>query len=499
MNIFNRHIRRAMPWLLFLFLLASCGGGGGGGAGGGGNNGGGNNGGGYTSLVLNGAAVAGGVSINNPAVVYTMNVTAGTAYTVATVATSDSVTLTLFNGDPAAGGTGIGFSWNTLPDTTRNSVSFIANFTGTVYIVVQVALTNPATYTVQAYNGDLALNASRSAATYNKSINYSFDATAGAIYQVQLTPQTGDVNIGAVAPALGASVGSSTFTGTTMDTVTFQAAATQRYYITVDSTSVDSTFNINVTTATADPDLTVAVDSAVSDGANVTVNYTVSNRGVNPAVAFAVTLWSDSASIPTVGSAGQATSATIASLASGATATGTAIIANAGTAGTAYAIVDNANGVVENNESNNVSTGKAWLKPLMAPLAFNFENGLVPSGMLMSGTAGWLIDATSGSASTTSLKTGAIGNSQTSCVSFSAANATSITFDYAVSSEAGFDLLRFYIDGTQRLSWSGTVPWSTTAALTVTNTLHEFKWCYTKDLSVSAGADAAWIDNITLN
>jgi hypothetical protein len=429
-----------------------------------------------------------------------MSVTSDTAYTVATVATSDSVRLELFNGDPAAGGTGMGFSGNALPETTRNSVSFRANFTGTVYIVVQAASANPATFTIQAFTGDLALNVSRTGATYNKYVYYSFDAAAGAVYQAQVTPQTGDVNIGGIYPGLGATVGSSTFTGTATDTVTFQAAVAERYYIKVDPTAVDSTFTVKVTTASAAPDLAVVVDSAISDGTNVTVNYTVSNRGLNPAGAFAVTLWSDSASAPAVGSAGQATSATITSLAAGATATGTASIANAGIGGTAYAIVDNANVVAEDNENNNVSTGQAWAKPLMAPLSFNFENGVVPSGVLMSGDAGWLIDATTGSSSTTSLRSGMIGNSRTSCVSFSATNATSIAFDHSGSSGL-FDQLEFYIDGVRHLGVSGTIPWPVQGGgpTTVTTALHQYKWCYIKNYTMSEGADAVWIDNIILN
>ena len=42
---------------------------------------------------------------------------------------------------------------------------------------------------------------------------------------------------------------------------------------------------------------------------------------------------------------------------------------------------------------------------------------------------------------------GAAGNSQKSCTSLSAANAKSIKFDYAVSSELYYDHLKFYIDG----------------------------------------------------
>lgn len=71
-----------------------------------------------------------------------------------------------------------------------------------------------------------------------------------------------------------------------------------------------------------------------------------------------------------------------------------------------------------------------------------------------------------------------------------------MSFYYDVSSEANSDYLRFYIDNTEQSSWSGTVPWAQYTSPTVPAGTHEYKWCYIKDGTWSAGTDNAFIDNI---
>ena len=70
-----------------------------------------------------------------------------------------------------------------------------------------------------------------------------------------------------------------------------------------------------------------------------------------------------------------------------------------------------------------------------------------------------------------------------------------ISFAKKVSSESSYDFLRFYIDGTEMESWSGTEAWAETS-YEITPGLHTFKWSYTKDGSVGSGSDCGWIDNI---
>jgi len=78
-----------------------------------------------------------------------------------------------------------------------------------------------------------------------------------------------------------------------------------------------------------------------------------------------------------------------------------------------------------------------------------------------------------------------------------AAYAADVT--YATAKEAGFDFLRFYVDGVPVASWSGT---TNTGWQLYTYTLpagaHTLKWAYEKDASASLGQDAAWIDAVTL-
>jgi hypothetical protein len=77
--------------------------------------------------------------------------------------------------------------------------------------------------------------------------------------------------------------------------------------------------------------------------------------------------------------------------------------------------------------------------------------------------------------------------------------AGNITFRVKISSEAGFDVLRFYVDGVEKGSWSGTAVagWQLFST-PVTADTHTIRWSYEKDGSASIGADAAWIDAVTL-
>lgn len=70
-----------------------------------------------------------------------------------------------------------------------------------------------------------------------------------------------------------------------------------------------------------------------------------------------------------------------------------------------------------------------------------------------------------------------------------------ISFYRKVSSEAGYDFLKFYIDGEEVGSWSGNQDWSKFSYPVKTGT-HRFSWVYIKDEFTALGLDAAWIDDI---
>lgn len=109
----------------------------------------------------------------------------------------------------------------------------------------------------------------------------------------------------------------------------------------------------------------------------------------------------------------------------------------------------------------------------------------------------WTITTTSVNSGTYAARSGAISdNGSTSLqIAMDVASAGDITFARRVSSESGYDYLKFYIDNSEKGSWSGDVAWST-VSYPVTQGTHTFKWTYSKDNSVSSGSDAGFIDDI---
>jgi hypothetical protein len=77
--------------------------------------------------------------------------------------------------------------------------------------------------------------------------------------------------------------------------------------------------------------------------------------------------------------------------------------------------------------------------------------------------------------------------------------AGSASFRVKVSTEATFDVLSFYIDGVLRNSWSGNTvaTWQLSPTYALTLGPHTLKWVYTKDASVSVGADSVYVDGLT--
>jgi PKD repeat protein len=116
-----------------------------------------------------------------------------------------------------------------------------------------------------------------------------------------------------------------------------------------------------------------------------------------------------------------------------------------------------------------------------------------------SGNSSWTITNTNPYEGIYSARSGVIGDDQSSELSityFITANSV-ISFFKKVSSEADYDFLSFYIDNSLQQQWSGESAWSE-VSFPVASGLHTFSWKYTKDVSVSSGSDAGWIDYIIL-
>ena len=106
-------------------------------------------------------------------------------------------------------------------------------------------------------------------------------------------------------------------------------------------------------------------------------------------------------------------------------------------------------------------------------------------------TAEWILDEVDAS-----LRSKAIGHSVGTWVTLAVKGPGLLTFKWKVSSEGGYDWLRFYRGDSQLAYISGFPDWAV-----ISNRVDEtgevtFKWGYTKDGSASKGEDCGWIKDI---
>ncbi len=112
------------------------------------------------------------------------------------------------------------------------------------------------------------------------------------------------------------------------------------------------------------------------------------------------------------------------------------------------------------------------------------------------GAADWFISGDAGEGSWCA-QSGDVSDNQASRleVTLSVTATSEISFMYRVSSEAGYDFLRFYVDDAELAAWSGQQDWDEFNT-TVSSGEHTFSWVYEKDYSVSNGSDCGWVDYI---
>ena len=163
---------------------------------------------------------------------------------------------------------------------------------------------------------------------------------------------------------------------------------------------------------------------------------------------------------------------------------------------------------IYNNNTANVGVGtttpttKFHVENIGAPgslLNQNFEtNAITP--LTTGGSANWATQTSVKYAGTYGAKSGTIADSQTTQMSHTIvipAGGATLSFYYNVSSEVGYDYLRFYIDGIQQNQWSGAIGWTLQSYILAAGS-RTLRWEYSKDSSSSSGTDSAYIDNITI-
>jgi len=115
-------------------------------------------------------------------------------------------------------------------------------------------------------------------------------------------------------------------------------------------------------------------------------------------------------------------------------------------------------------------------------------------------TAGWSMATDFYTSGTYSMKSDLITHNQTAEMEYTSTFVSgTVSFDYKVESEDGYDFLDFYIDGVvQASNWSGLGAGWQSVSYPITAGVHTLKFVYSKDGSASDGADRAWIDNLKL-
>lgn len=167
-------------------------------------------------------------------------------------------------------------------------------------------------------------------------------------------------------------------------------------------------------------------------------------------------------------------------------------------AGATYDVLARADGHGADQHTINFQGNMTLNFSLPEPMAEDFETAdFLSYPWTMGGNAAWIIDGASPYEGSYSARSGNVSDNQQSDleVTLDIAASSDISFWYKVSSENNYDYLRFYIDGAQLASWSGTVAW-TQFTYPVASGTRTFKWSYTKDYSVSTGSDAGWVDYI---
>ncbi|MHC4535366.1 MAG: hypothetical protein ACYS6K_15555 [Planctomycetota bacterium] len=114
------------------------------------------------------------------------------------------------------------------------------------------------------------------------------------------------------------------------------------------------------------------------------------------------------------------------------------------------------------------------------------------------GDADWFNQSTTFYIDSDAAQSGIISHNQESWMQTTVSISGTIGFYWKVSSEAGYDVLEFYIDGSLQDSISGSTDWQQVLYALPSGT-YELKWRYVKDWSVSEGDDAGWVDALNIN
>ncbi len=131
----------------------------------------------------------------------------------------------------------------------------------------------------------------------------------------------------------------------------------------------------------------------------------------------------------------------------------------------------------------------------------DFDQAVVPEEWINDANNAWRIDTERTNGGEYALRSGSIGNGESSVLTINTTvlSSDSVSFYVSVSSENNYDFFKFYIDGVEKTSLSGTSNSGfVRRAYALSAGEHTLRFEYIKDNSQSSGSDAAWIDDLTL-
>lgn len=112
------------------------------------------------------------------------------------------------------------------------------------------------------------------------------------------------------------------------------------------------------------------------------------------------------------------------------------------------------------------------------------------------GTANWAAQTNITHDGLDAAQSGYVYHNQESYIETTVEGPGTLSFWWKVSSEPGYDFLRFLTNGALHSSISGAMNWQQ-VTLNIPAGVQTLRWAYKKDGSASAGWDAGWLDEIT--
>ncbi len=112
------------------------------------------------------------------------------------------------------------------------------------------------------------------------------------------------------------------------------------------------------------------------------------------------------------------------------------------------------------------------------------------------GDAAWFCQADTSVVGGSSAQSESITDDQEAWIETTVVGPGTLRFYWRVSSEDGYDFLKFSLNGVERASISGETAGWAQRAFVIPEGAHALRWTYSKDGSVASGADAGWLDKV---